>query len=213
VNNNHLKPTFKEEKILLAQGYTLIAGVDEVGRGALAGPVVAAAVILPTHVKGCWVAEVRDSKFLPPAKREILSRHIHENALAVSIGMIDSDVINTEGIAKATRLAMKQAILHLPLQPQYLLIDFFKLPEVNLPQKGVVDGDSLCFSIACASIVAKVARDALMVKLDSIHPGYGLADHKGYSTAEHLACLRRLGPSPIHRSCFQPVMEVIPPSE
>jgi len=204
-----LVPTFTEEKLLRSQGYEFIAGVDEVGRGALAGPVVAAAVILPTKLKGVWLKQVRDSKMLTPTRRETLSLHIREAAVSFGLGVAECEIINRDGIAKATRLAMKLAIDHLSPKPQWLLIDFVKLPEVRLPQKGIVDGDGLCFSIACASIVAKVARDRMMVELDSVYPGYMLAEHKGYGTPDHLACLHRLGSSPIHRRNFQPVAEVI----
>jgi len=207
--DSRLKPSFGEEKRLRAQGYELIAGVDEVGRGALAGPVVAAAVVLPRQLKGSWLKEVRDSKQLTPAKREVLSQCIRKAAVTLGVGVVECEVINSDGIIKATRLAMKRAIDKLSPKPQCLLIDFMRLPEVPLPQKGIVDGDSLCFSIACASIVAKVARDKMMVKLGRLYPGYGLAEHKGYGTREHLTCLQRLGPSLIHRRNFQPVKEAI----
>jgi len=210
LSNNSRKPSFAEEKKLAAQGYLLVAGVDEVGRGALAGPVVAAAVILPSKLKKArWLDEVRDSKQLSPARRESLFQQIQEIAISVGIGRADGEVIDAQGIVKATRLAMKQAIDQLSPPPQCLLIDYMTLPESSLPQKGIVDGDSLCFSIACASIIAKVARDRLMVELDEIYPGYGLAEHKGYGTKEHLARLRRLGPSPIHRRSFQPVKNLV----
>ena len=207
-NNNQI-PSFAEEEKLAAQGYRLIAGVDEVGRGALAGPVVAAAVVLPGEIKARWLDRVRDSKQLTPVRRELLSRHITEEAISIGIGMANHRVIDTMGIVRATRIAMKQAIDQLTPPPQYLLIDYLRLPEVPLPQKGVVDGDSLCFSIACASIVAKVARDNLMGKLDQVCSGYRLAKHKGYCTEEHVACLHRLGPSIIHRRSFQPVRNLI----
>ncbi len=204
---NNLRPSFAEEKLLLGQGYRLIAGIDEVGRGALAGPVVAAAVVLPVTIKARWLSQVRDSKQLTAGRRELLSRQIREIAVSIGIGTISHEVIDAQGIAKATRLAMKLAVDRLSMPPNYLLIDYFRLPEVSLPQKGVTDGDSLCLSIACASIVAKVARDHMMVELDRIYPGYGLAEHKGYGTEAHLACLRRFGPSAIHRWSFQPVRE------
>lgn len=202
-------PTFAEEKILQSEGYHLIAGIDEAGRGCLAGPVVAAAVILPPHVKGSWVKLVRDSKQLTPERRELLFQHIHEVAVATGVGVVQNGVIDKKGIALATRLAMKSAVEQLSPPAEYLLIDFFKLPEVKLPQKGIVDGDGLCFSIACASIIAKVTRDHLVVELDKVYPGYGLAEHKGYGTREHLTCLSKLGPSSIHRRSFQPVKDVI----
>ncbi len=202
-------PSLVEEVKLRAQGYQLIAGIDEVGRGALAGPVVAAAVILPCQIDTPWLNQVRDSKQLSPAKRELLFGHIYEVAISVGIGMVRHEVIDDQGIAKATRLAMKSAIDHLSPPPESLLIDYIRLPEVPLPQKGITNGDELCLSIACASIVAKVTRDRLMVELDKIYPGYGLAKHKGYGTRQHLSCLRRLGPSSIHRQSFRPVRDMI----
>ena len=207
--NSRRKPSFAEERKLGAQGYRLVAGVDEVGRGALAGPVVAAAVILPEKINAPWAAEVRDSKQLSPARREFLAQHIQEIAIATGIGTASHKIIDARGIVRATRLAMKLAVNRLLPAPQYLLIDYLRLPEVPLPQKGMIDGDSLCFSIACASIVAKVARDRLMVELDKVYAGYKLAQHKGYCTGEHVACLRRLGPSPVHRRSFQPVRGLV----
>ena len=206
--NSRLVPTFKEERLLRRQGCELIAGVDEVGRGALAGPVMAAAVILPFGLKARWLHQVRDSKQLSPERREVLADYIYGAAISVGIGMVGNEDIDALGIAPATRLAMKAAIEKLSPPPQHLLIDFMRLPEVPLPQKGVVEGDSLCISIACASIVAKVARDRLMVALDSLYPGYGLAQHKGYGTGAHLDCLRRRGPCPLHRRTFQPLSEI-----
>ena len=200
-------PTFNEEKLLHAEGYGLIAGVDEVGRGALIGPVVAAAVVLPEKFRGAWRKKVRESKQLLPKVREYLFDFINEAAVSVGVGVQSNDVIDSVGIARATRLAMKEAIEQLEPAPHYLLIDFVKLTEVDLPQKGIVNGDGLCFSIACASIIAKVTRDRMLVELDSDYPGYGLADHKGYCTSEHLECLRRLGPCPLHRRSFRPVRE------
>jgi ribonuclease HII len=202
-------PSFAEEEILRAKGYQYIAGVDEVGRGALAGPVVAAAVILPSHIDTPWLTEVKDSKQLTPAKREVLFHRIHEVAISIGIGLIPHYLIDEKGIVKATRLAMKLAVEQLSPPAESLLIDYIRLPEVRLPQKGVTDGDSLCMSIACASIVAKVARDGLMVEFDRVYPGYGLAQHKGYGTKGHLDCLSRLGPCPIHRQSFKPVKDLI----
>jgi len=207
--NNLQRPSFIEEKKLEAQGYQLIAGVDEVGRGALAGPVVAAAVILPRHIDAPWLARVKDSKLLRPPERGYLFNCIQELAISIGIGMAPPEVIDSQGIIKATRLAMKLAIDQLSPPPESLLIDYMSLPEVTLPQRGIKNGDRLCFSIACASIMAKVARDQLMIELDGIHSGYGLAQHKGYGTEKHLSCLRRLGPSPIHRQSFKPVREII----
>jgi len=199
-----------EEKTLYSRGYQYVAGIDEVGRGPLAGPVLAAAVILPRQFKHRkWMENVRDSKLLTAVQRERLFDYIKEAVVSWSIGMISSYTIDVQGIAKATRLAMKQAVEQLAPAPEYLLIDYVKLPEVKLPQKGVVEGDSICFSIACASIMAKVTRDRMMIEFDKVYPGYGLADHKGYGTRRHLECLQRLGPCPIHRRSFQPVQEAV----
>ncbi len=203
------KPSFTEEKRLEAQGYHLIAGVDEAGRGALAGPVVAAAVILPCRIDAPWLDQVKDSKQLSPAKRELLFHDIHQIAISIGISLAPPEVIDAQGIIKATSLAMKLAIDQLSPPPESLLIDYMLLPEVPLPQKGITNGDKLCFSIACASIMAKVARDHLMIELDRTYPGYGLAQHKGYGTEKHLSCLRQLGPSPIHRQSFKPDRDII----
>ena len=202
-------PSLAEEKILAAQGYRYIAGIDEAGCGALAGPVVAAAVILPNPIDASWLDQIRDSKQLTPDRRELLFCHINEIAISVGIGTVPHEIIDTQGLTKARRLAMKLAIDQLSPPPESLLIDYMLLPEIPLPQKGIINGDSLCFSIACASIVAKVTRDRLMIELDKIYPGYGLARHKGYGTKEHLACLRRLGPCPIHRQSFKPVRDIM----
>jgi ribonuclease HII len=202
-------PTLAEERLLEAQGYQHIAGIDEAGRGSLAGPVVAAAVILPGRLDVPWSAQIRDSKQLCPAKRELLFHHIHEAAVSIGIGIVSHEVIDARGIVKATRLAMELAVAQLSPPAESLLIDYMRLPEVRLPQKPITNGDSLCFSIACASIIAKVARDRLMADFDKVYPGYGLAQHKGYGTYQHLDCLRRLGPSPIHRQSFHPVKDMI----
>lgn len=207
--NNLQTPSFAEEKILEAQGYQHIAGIDEAGRGALAGPVVAAAVILPCRIDAPWLIQVKDSKQLSPVVREHLFHNIHEIAVSVGIGMATNEVIDSQGIVEATRLAMKLAVDQLSPPPQSLLIDYMLLPDVPLPQKGITNGDSLCFSIACASIMAKVSRDQLMIELDRIYPGYGLAQHKGYGTKKHFTCLYQLGPSPIHRQSFKPVKDII----
>lgn len=199
--------SFTEEKALEAQGYRVVAGVDEVGRGCLAGPVVAAAVVLPYHPGASWFDEVNDSKLLTPLKREFLCSRIKEVAIAIGIGEISSEIIDAKGIVTATRMAMKQAIEQLSPVPDYVLIDYLTLPEVCLPQKGITDGDFLCFSIACASIVAKVTRDRQMVEMDAKYPGYSLAQNKGYGTQEHISSLLRLGPCPIHRRSFQPVRD------
>ncbi|MFC1952993.1 ribonuclease HII [Chloroflexota bacterium] len=202
-------PSFTEERVLEEQGYRLVAGIDEVGRGALAGPVAAAAVILPQRLDAPWLSLVRDSKQLTPLKREFLFQHIRDVAVSIGVGLVSPRIIDSRGIIKATRLAMQQAVKQLVPEPDFLLIDYVRLLAIKLPQKGITHGDSLCFSIACASIVAKVTRDRLMVKLDKRHKGYEMAHHKGYGTGEHLACLSLLGPSPVHRRTFRPVKEMI----
>jgi ribonuclease HII len=202
-------PTLTEEQAQWKRGFHLIAGVDEAGRGPLAGPVVAAAVILPRGLKNIpWFKLIADSKIVSENRREFLYEHLNREAVAVGVGVVDASTIDMVGIAKATRLAMMAAVRQLEPAPDYLLIDYFRLPEVKLPQKGVVDGDTLCVSIAAASIVAKVTRDHLMVGFDKMYPGYFFTNHKGYGTEKHLDCLRRLGASPIHRRSFQPVREI-----
>ncbi len=196
---------FSEEKLGEKQRYRLIAGIDEVGRGCLAGPLVASAVIMPRDSCPHWYHRVRDSKLLTPEQREELSGYIHETALTIGTGAVDSRFIDTFGMTIAVQTAMKRAIDNLLPRPEYVLIDYLTLPGMTLPQKGVRDGDSLCFSIACASIVAKVFRDHWMLDFDRKYPGYGFAHHKGYSTEEHVAGLRKLGPCPIHRRLFSPV--------
>ena len=200
-------PNLDHEDKLKSQGYKLIAGVDEVGRGALAGPVVAGAVILPRNYSP-WFELVRDSKELSPKKRECLFHLITQEAIAVGVGIVSQEVIDTVNILEATKLAMMQAIEKLPEQAQYLLIDGLTL-MISIPQKGIIKGDKLCLSIACASIIAKVTRDHIMEELDKVYPGYSLAKHKGYATEEHISRLKQLGPSPIHRLSFAPVRNVI----
>jgi ribonuclease HII len=190
------KPSLAEEKSLRAEGFRFIAGVDEVGRGALMGPVVAAAVIMPENIKARWKSRVRDSKQLSPEVREYLSPFIKETAISF-------------GIARATCIAMISAIQQLAPQPQFVLIDYVRLHELMIPQKGIIRGDSLCFSIACASIIAKVYRDRMVIEMDGDYPGYGFAGHKGYGTREHIACLREKGPCPLHRRSFRPVSDII----
>jgi ribonuclease HII len=209
-------PNFDHENELRLQGYDLIAGIDEVGRGALAGPVVAGAVILPHAANLPWLELVRDSKELNSGKRESLFDIISKEAVAVGTGIVPSQVIDSVNILQATKMAMMQAVEKLPQQPGFLLIDRVSLSQCPIPQRGITRGDKSCFSIACASIVAKVTRDRMMEELDALYPGYGFARHKGYGTREHISCLRKLGPSPVHRLYFAPVRNVIasqnPPS-
>ena len=203
----HLKPSRAEEMKLFRQGYRRVAGIDEAGRGALAGPVVAAAVIMPHPLNTPWSDKVADSKLVCPARREHLYIEIKQVAISVGVGIVPAGVIDAGDIIRATRLAMAQAISQLQPAPDWLLIDHLRLPEVPLPQQGITNGDRLCFTIACASIIAKVARDRLMRELDGVYPGYGLARHKGYGTKEHLFQLQEKGPCPIHRRTFAPVRE------
>ena len=202
-------PNLDEEDKLKSQGYELIAGIDEVGRGALAGPVVASAVILPHPANLPWFGLVRDSKKLSSRKRESLFDLINKEAMAVGIGIVPPQTIDSINILKATRLAMMQAVEKLPKQPNFLLIDRLSLSQCPIPQRGITRGDESCLSIACASIIAKVTRDRMMEGFDQTYPGYGFAQHKGYGTRKHISCLRKLGPSPIHRLYFTPVRNAI----
>jgi ribonuclease HII len=198
------RPSFVEEQGLAKRGCRLIAGIDEVGRGPLAGPVMAAAVILPLDLKTPWLHLVRDSKQLSTETREHLFPLIYEAAIAVGIGEVSAEAIDEHGIARATKIAMRQAVNNLGTPPDALLIDFVRLPEINLLQRCIPKGDCKSISIACASIIAKVTRDRLMIELDKIYPGYGFAGHKGYATREHLESIGRLGACPIHRKSFAP---------
>ncbi|MBA3826174.1 MAG: ribonuclease HII [Ktedonobacterales bacterium] len=188
------------------QGFAAVAGLDEVGRGCLAGPVVAAAVILPlddaimTDLDG-----VRDSKELSATRREQLAVTIRRRATAWAVGICDAATIDARNILQATRLAMHSALAQLSTPADALLLDAIRLPEIPLPQVPLIKGDQRSLSIAAASILAKVTRDALMEQLDATHPGYGFARHKGYGTPQHLAALQALGPCPAHRRSFAPV--------
>lgn len=197
----------EQERELWAQGYRWLAGLDEAGRGAWAGPVVAAAVILPPYHSelSSILCEVRDSKVLTPLKREALFPLICVTSLTVGIGMASAQLVDALGIVKATQQAMFMAIRNLSLVPDYLLIDALRLPEVDIPQRGLIKGDAHVLSIAAASIVAKVFRDRVMIAIDKYQPGYGFAAHKGYGTPAHRAALERLGPCTIHRLSFAPL--------
>ncbi len=177
----------------------LICGIDEVGRGPLAGPVVAGAVILP---KDCDLLYLNDSKKLSEKKREELYSQIMEKAVSVGLGFVSPERIDEVNILNATYEAMREAIGKLSCVPQLLLNDAVTIPGVSIPQVPIIKGDAKSASIAAASIVAKVTRDRLMVEMDEIYPGYGFAKHKGYGTAAHIAALKELGPSPIHRRSF-----------
>ena len=196
---------YTEEKILLERGYSLVAGIDEVGRGPLAGPVVAGVVVLPPSPTGSWLDGVRDSKRMTPLQRDRACASIIENALGAATAVVSAEVIDDIGIAPATALAMRHAVESLSQMPQYLLIDAFPLPSVDIPQKAIVRGDAASVSIAAASIVAKVARDRMMIEMDDRYPEYGFARHKGYGTPDHIRRIREYGPSPIHRYSFAPI--------
>lgn len=189
------------EKELYTQGIELIAGVDEVGRGPLAGPVVAAAVILP---KGCKIPGLNDSKKIPKAKHKEIYEAVLQNAIAIGVGVKDNHVIDQVNIYEATKLAMMEAIGQLEPQPQHLLIDAMKL-DLPIYQTSIIKGDANSLSIAAASIVAKVTRDQMMEEFDREYPGYDFAQNAGYGTAKHLAGLDKLGVTPIHRRSFEPI--------
>lgn len=189
------------EKELYTQGIHLIAGVDEVGRGPLAGPVVAAAVILP---KACKIPGLNDSKKIPKSKHKEIYEAVLQNAIAIGIGIKDNQVIDQVNIYEATKLAMREAIGQLEPQPQHLLIDAMRL-DLPISQTSIIKGDANSLSIAAASIVAKVTRDQMMEEFDRKYPGYDFAQNAGYGTAKHLAGLDQLGVTPIHRRSFEPV--------
>ena len=197
----------KFEKAARKDGATVIAGVDEVGRGALFGPVVAAAVILPpdTRIRG-----LRDSKQLLREDRERLASIVERKALAISIAEVDVETIDRVNIYQATRVAMTNAVIKLATAPDHLLIDAMRL-DLACAQTSIIYGDSLSISIAAASVIAKVYRDARMRELDKDYPQYGLASHKGYSTPQHLAALDKHGPCPLHRKSFRPVAQTTLP--
>lgn len=181
--------------------YTYICGIDEVGRGPLAGPVVAGAVILP---RDCRILYINDSKKLSAAKREELYDIINEKAVAVGIGIVPQNVIDEINILQATYEAMRRAVQDLKVRPKLLLNDAVTIPGVDIPQIPIIKGDAKSISIGAASIMAKVFRDRMMVEYDSMYPGYGFASNKGYGSKEHMEALRRLGPCPIHRRSFIP---------
>ena len=191
------------ERLAYQEGASFIAGVDEVGRGPLAGPVVAAAVILPKNIEDLGFD---DSKKLSASKREEIYRLIQEKAIAIGIGIVDAFTIDKINIYEASKVAMKKAIELLPEQPDYLLIDAMKL-ETGIPEEGIIKGDAKSISIAAASIVAKEVRDQMMKDYEQLYPGYGFAQNAGYGTKAHLEGLEKLGPTPIHRMTFAPVKD------
>ena len=195
-------PTSLYEKKARALGYRLIAGIDEVGRGSWAGPVMAAVVILKPKAR---LPDLRDSKMLDAARREKLYDLIIVQAVAWAVGSVDVDVIDSVGVGVANRMAMEQAVAQLQTKPDFLLIDAFKLASPGIPFEAVIKGDAKIRSIAAASILAKVTRDRLMCQLDIQYPGYGFAEHKGYGTAGHQQKIAELGLCAIHRRSFLPV--------
>lgn len=202
-------PSLEFERTLLAVGHRSIAGVDEVGRGSWAGPVVAAAVILPLHDPALVqvLAGVRDSKCLQADERERLATSIARVALGIGLGWASHHTIDRDGLSAANRRALHRAVLALHPAPDALLIDYFRLPECALPQVAVPHGDARSLSVAAASIVAKTVRDRWMIGCDVRYPGYGFAHHKGYGTASHRRAIALHGISPMHRQSFRPCRE------
>ncbi|WP_029185340.1 ribonuclease HII [Streptococcus suis] len=200
-----LEAMLSYERALYENGVEFIAGIDEVGRGPLAGPVVAAAVILP---KGCKIRYLNDSKKIPKSKHEAIYEEVMERAVAVGVGIKDAAVIDQVNIYEATKLAMLEALGQLSQEPEYLLIDAMKL-NTPIPQTSIIKGDANSLSIAAASIVAKVTRDKMMADYDKEFAGYGFAKNAGYGTAEHLEGLNKLGITPIHRKTFEPIKSML----
>jgi ribonuclease HII len=200
-HKQRLDPDFAEERILWDRGYRHVAGIDEVGRGCLAGPVAAAAVILPPD----WLPRgLRDSKLMKPEDRRRLDIEIREHAVAWAIAFVGPELIDRINILQATLLASTLAAARLTIRPDALLLDAVALPEVRVHQRVLVSADRLCASVAAASVIAKVARDSLMEEYDALYPGYGLAGNKGYAAPEHRAGIETLGLCPIHRLSFAP---------
>lgn len=203
-----LLPDLRFESELWKAGCTRVAGLDEAGRGAWAGPVSAGAVILPADPEiAARLNKVRDSKQMTPAERAFWVVEIKANAAAWGVGFASHQEIDQLGIVPATRLAMIRALENLGAFPDHLLIDALHLPQINLPQTSLIKGDARSLSIAAASILAKTARDGLMCQLDEQYPEYGFARHKGYGTAIHQAALQRIGPCAVHRFSFAPIKQ------
>ncbi len=212
-------PNLDLELAFWRDGYAYVAGLDEAGRGAWAGPVVAGAVIFPRlepRLARVWsrsralraLARVNDSKQLSPRQREDLFEPIRAHALACATGAASHAEIDALGIVRASHLAMRRALDALTPPPDALVIDALVLPELEIPQQGLIHGDAISLSVAAASILAKVTRDRLMGELDAAYPGYGFAKHKGYGTPAHQAALRALGPCPVHRLSYAPVQSI-----
>jgi ribonuclease HII len=200
---------WRYERMASAMGYQVVAGVDEVGMGPLAGPVVGGAVVLPIGIR---IPGLDDSKLLNAEQRERLDRSIRRRAMAVSVCAVDHAQVDSLGLLRARHLATAGAVAGLKLRAEYLLVDAWDVPDAMIAQMAVVRGDRICASIMAASIVAKVARDRAMIEYDKLYPGYGFAGHKGYATPAHRAAIRRLGPSPIHRTSWAPFREPAQPA-
>jgi ribonuclease HII len=200
---------WRYERMASAMGYQVVAGVDEVGMGPLAGPVVGGAVVLPIGIR---IPGLDDSKLLNAEQRERVDRAIRRRAMAVSVCAVDHAQVDSLGLLRARHLATAGAVAGLKVPAEYLLVDAWDVPDAMIAQLAVVRGDRICASIMAASIVAKVARDRAMVEFDKLYPGYGFAGHKGYATPAHRAAIRRLGPSPIHRTSWAPFREQAQPA-
>ncbi len=195
------------EKTLVTKGYKSICGVDEAGRGPLAGPVVAAAVIIPA---GMTIEGLDDSKILSESKRDELFEEIINREIPVAVGIIDNEEIDRMNILKASLMAMRKAVIELKVKPDFVLIDGeYPIPNISYPQLSIIDGDALCQSISAASIVAKVTRDRIMERFQKMYPAFSFSQHKGYGTAAHLKELKIHGPCDIHRKSFRPVAELV----
>ncbi len=203
-------PHLQKEIALLKQGYRFVAGLDEAGRGAWAGPVVAAAVILPLHRPNlpAQLTGLRDSKLLSPAQRERLFEVIQTTAAGWAVGLASAAQVDDLNVVGATRLAMQQALAALPIAPDYLLLDHLKLPAVPLPQDAFPKADNISLSVAAASVLAKVTRDRLMVELHRQYPQYAFDRHKGYGTQLHQTALAKFGPTPAHRLSYGPIRQI-----
>lgn len=204
--SQRLEKLKKFEDMAYREGFQLIAGTDEVGRGPLAGPVAAAAVILP---RDFYLAGVNDSKALSEKKRRELVNQIKKGAVSWAVALLSPQYIDRENILNASRTAMRMAVQALRPAPDFLLVDAIQIPDLKIRQLPIIKGDSLSISIACASIIAKVERDEVMQSYDYLYPQYGLGRHKGYATREHLLALQKYGPSPIHRRSFEPVKSML----
>jgi len=195
------------EQSLFEQGHRSICGVDEAGRGPLAGPVVAAAVVLP---RDCEILGINDSKALTRLRREDIFEQLAESSIPCSIGIMNNDAIDTMNILRASLMAMRKAVMDLKVSPDVVLVDGnFAIPKLSMPQYAVIKGDSRCKAIAAASILAKVTRDRIMEKYEALYPSFSFATHKGYSTADHLRELKEHGPTDIHRRSFRPIAELL----